>query len=299
MNIGIEEHTKLIYEGAALRFGYPLWPSPMMFQVVIASEDDDVFTPAKQNDLAPQSYIFREDTYNSSSRVRRGRLYQAEEFQPPEWSVYPHPALPNEIPKADRNGGTLKKRLYSFSSFRLQPHLVSKKIKRPIFLLGAENGFTIWTLVNVEISATGDELIVLRARKSIGALPHMNREKIIVIDGKSILELVDKLEDELFRAGPESVVDRSREAATAILSKYLQSIEKAEPGKDLGKLANKIAIEGFEIVANSAKIIARLHARGKYAEQEKNHPRLVTEQDAEYAVQAVATILCDLDLAHW
>ena len=59
MNIGIEEHTKLIYEGASLRFGYPLWPSPMMFQVVIASEDDDVFTPAKQNDLAPHSYIFR------------------------------------------------------------------------------------------------------------------------------------------------------------------------------------------------------------------------------------------------
>lgn len=108
-----------------------------------------------------------------------------------------------------------------------------------------------------------------------------------------------KLEQELFRAGPESVVDRSREAATAILSKYLQSHGKTDPGKDLGHLANKIAEAGFEVVANAARIIARLHARGKHAEQERRAIRPITEQDAEFAVQAVGVVLCDLGWAHW
>lgn len=251
MNIGIEEHTKLVYE-APSRYGYPIWPSPMMLQVIIASEEDRKFTAALHNDLGAGSLLFREDAYNSSSRIRRGRLYEAGSFQPVEWRVHPHPAIANELAEAEANGGTLKKPMYEFSSFRLRSYLKRKNLHRPIFILGSHDGFTIWALVNIETGATGDELVVLRARKSIGALPHLDREKILDADGNSVLDLVDKLEEELFRAGPESVVDRSREAATAILSKYLQSIKKADPGNDLARLANKTAEAGFEVVANAA-----------------------------------------------
>ena len=298
MNIGIEQHTKLVYE-ASSNYGYPIWPSPVLLQVVIATEEDQVFTAAKHNDLSPRSMLFREDAYDSSSRVRRGRLYEARDSIFVEWHVYPHPAIVNEDSKTDINVGTLTKYVYAFSSFRLRPWLERNQVHRPIFVLGAENGFTIWTLVNIETSATGDELVVLRARKSIGALPHLDREVISRAGGKSVLDLVGKLEEELFRAGPESIVDRSREAATAVLSKYLQSIDKAKPGKDLGGLADLIAEEKFEIVANSARIIARLHARGKHAEQEKRPIRPISEQDAEFAVQAVGTMLCDLGWATW
>lgn len=298
MNIGIEYHTKLVYE-ATSNYGYPIWPSPVLLQVVIASEDDELFTAATPNEWTPESLLFREEAYNSSSRVRRGRIYRAGDTQPTDWRVYPHPALPSGIQTADQRDGTLGKRVYAFSALRLNAYLESKQVNRPIFILGAGNGFTIWSLVNVETSATGEEMIVLRARKSLGALPHLDREKILAHDGKPVLDLVDKLEDELFRAGPESVVDRSREAATAVLSKYLQSQSKVDPGKDLGHLANKIAETGFEVIANSARIIARLHARGKHAEQERRSIRPITEQDAEFAVQAVGAILCDLGWAHW
>ena len=76
MNIGIEQNTKLIYE-ATIRHCYPVWPSPVLFQVVVASEEDEIFTAARASDLGPNSLLFREETYNSSSRVRRGRLCQA------------------------------------------------------------------------------------------------------------------------------------------------------------------------------------------------------------------------------
>lgn len=298
MNIGIEYHTKLIYE-ATCRHGYPVWPSPILFQVIIASEDDELFSASKANDLGPNSLLFREETYDSTSRIRRGRMYQAGNSQPAQWHVYPHPALANEMQSSDGQGGTLTKLVYEFSSVRLRPYLLRNNLHRPIFIMGSESGFTIWSLVNVETSATGDELVVLRARKSIGALPHLDREKIKGANGQAVLDLVEKLEEELFRAGPESVVDRSREAATAILSTYLESLGRSAAGRDLAKLADMIAGEKLLIVENAAKIIARLHPRGKHAEQERRPIRPLAEQDAEFAVQAVGTILCDLGWAAW
>lgn len=298
MNICIEYNSKLVYESSHI-YGHPVWPSPVLLQVVISSEDADQYDAPREGDLAPNSLIFREETYNSSSRVRRGRLYQANNQMPVEWRLYPHPALPDTGAGRNEHDGTYQKQVYAFSSIRLRPYLERQKIKHPIFILGAQHGFTIWTLVNIETSATGDEMLVLRARKSIGALPHLNTAKITDANGESVIEAVEILEEELYRAGPESVVDRSREAATAILSKYLQSIGKTNPGKDLSDLAKKVEAENLEVVASSAKIIARLHARGKHAEQEKRAPRRITEQDAEFAVQAVGTILCDLGWANW
>ena len=298
MNIGIEKHSNLVYEGAS-SYGHPVWPSPILLQVMVASEEDETFKAAQVANLMPDSILFREETYNSSSRVRRGRLYKAGNFLPVQWEVYPHPALVYEGQGAAKPSGTISKPIYAFSSLRLKQYLKDKQLARPIFLLGAGDGFTIWTLVSIETSAIGEEVVALRARKSIGALPHLDREKILAADGQAVIEKVEKLEEELFRAGPESVVDRSREAATATLSKYLRNKDKVDPGKDLGHLAEKIAKEGFEIVANAARCIARLHARGKHAEQERNPLRDITEQDAEFAVQAVGIILCDLGWAKW
>lgn len=298
MNIGIEQNTNLVYE-AKSNYGLPIWPTPVMLQVVIASEDDKEFTAARYNTLEPNSLIFREENYNSSSRVRRGRLYKAGATQPVPWNVFPHPALGTMAQFSNPVSGVTSQMVYEFSSFRLRPYLTQNNLHRPLFILGAEDSFTVWTLVSIETSATGDEHIILRARKSIGALPHLDREKILAIDGQSVLDYVDKLEEELYRAGPESIIDRSREAATAILSKYLQINGMAKPGKDLGRLANAVAKNELEIVANAARIIARLHARGKHAEQENHQPRQITEQDAEFAVQAVGIILCDLGWASW
>lgn len=301
MKIGLHQDSGLIYESQSTR-GHPLWPAPLIFQTVIASESDDEFKAAKQGRFEALSFMFREDTYNSSSRVRKGRLYKSGEALIHTWQVYPHPALNENFDGsiyADHNGKFINKALCTYSSFRLRSYLKREGIDKPIFLIGCEDSFTIWSLVNIETTATGDELIIIRARKSIGALPNLYKEKILKADGKSVVDYVDKLEEDLYRAGPESIVDRSREAATAILSKYLQSEGLAANGKDLNDLADLCLKKKLEIVTNSAKTIARLHARGKHAEQEKRSPRRITEQDAETAVQLVGLILCDIDWGEW
>ena len=275
---------------------------PVMLQVAIYSAEEKELQPPRLHQLLPKTFIFREDTYNTASRIRRGRLYQAGDTQPADWRVLPHPAIPGELLRAANavDGlGRLQARLYSFSSIRLRPYLAQMKIERPIFVLGSDQGFTIWALINVETSATGEELITLKARQNVGALPTLNRQKITEAGEVRVFEFVEKFEADIYSAGSESVIDRAREAATAICSVYLQSEHKTKPGKDLGALSSQLREKGLELVANSASTIARLHARGKHAEQEMRNLRPIHEQDAQLAIQLVGTILCDLGWADW
>lgn len=289
MNIGIDENTKLVYEGPS-RLGYPVWPTPLMLQVAIVSAETDRFLPPKINDLAPLSFIFREDSYNTSSRVRRGRLYRAGDTQPVEWRVNAHPGMQSLNPQA---------RLYTFSSVRLQPYLRAEKIERPIFLLGSDQGFTIWSLVHVETGASGEEYVTLKSRQSIGALPRLNRERILEADGKRALEFIEKFEADIYSAGPESVIDRAREAASGVVSAFLQRFHGGTPGLDLGALVSALRTNQKDVAASAAHIIARLHARGKHAEQERRELRPIQERDAQLVIECMGLILCDLGFAEW
>lgn len=147
-------------------------------------------------------------------------------------------------------------------------------------------------------------LVTLKARQSLGALPEIDwgrlPDKTGLVRGK-----IESLLDDLYRAGAESIVDRAREAATAILSAYLQSEGFAEAsGKDLGALTDLLDKRSGKncnrIVRCAAEIPQRLHSRGKHAEQEKRDDlRPIREQDAELAVQCVGVMLCDLGWARW
>lgn len=298
MNIGIEVHTGLVYEGPN-NMGYAIWPSPVLLQAVIYSSDTENLIPAKPNELSPFTFLFREDSYDTLSRVRRGRLYRAGNTQPVPWRVNAHPALAEEQRLTNIRGGISQKSLYTFSSIRLRPHLESEKIDRPIFVLGSDLGFTVWSLVNVETSASREELISLRARQSIGALPRLIEGKISKASAKRVIDFIQKLEADIYSAGSESVIDRAREAATAITSAYLQEHNSIQPGGDLGKLATQLQKASYEVAGNAASIVARLHARGKHAEQERRILRPIHEQDAQLAIQCVGTILCDIGWAEW
>src|SRR5665811_706517 len=175
---------------------------------------------------------------------------------------------------------------------------------RYLVILGTSEAFSMWTIIDRELIHTNEVVYTLKARQSMGALPVIDwaavPDKSGLVKGK-----IESLLDDIYRAGDESIVDRAREAATAILSAHLQSEHVAEAnGKDLGAL-----IELFEsrngknsqrIIRCAAEIPQRLHSRGKHAEQEKHdNLRPIREQDAELAVQCVGVMLCDLGWARW
>ena len=109
---------------------------------------------------------------------------------------------------------------------------------------------------------------------------------------------MDAFVDEVHRAAPISVIDRARDAASQILLAHYQSDNG--PPKDLMDLAKQLEGHKKIIAAGAAKIIARLHSRGKPTEREKRREmRAIREEDAQLAIQCVGTLLCELGWADW
>jgi len=294
--IGIDTNDYQIYVGARC-WGQVLWPSPTLLVANIFESGGDLPVGDIKDDLYSVPYIFVDDAYDPASRVRKGRIYKHHgDSQPSEWHVYPHPA------KDERTNaqGMVSKSLMTFSQFSLWSELRNNQIQSPLVVLGNRYQFTVWSVIDVESSVSGETVVYLKARKTFGALPQVDYSKIIESCRDLVREKLNTLADDIHTAGPESVVDRSREALTAIFSAYAQANGLSDAGKDLSPLAEIIAkdtVAPKHVAVNLARTVAIFHSRAKSAEQEKRGVRPINEQDAELAVQAVGVVLNDLGWA--
>lgn len=301
MELGIDKDNNFAYEGSC-HWGHAIWPSPIIVPAAFSTSTSETLIPADGN-LNPNSYVFYEDAFDPVSRIRRGRLLQGGgNIQPIQWNVYPHPAIPQEGREISRQG-VLKKRLFTFHPLYLPNILKNLGSGQPIILLGTQKSFTLWTIVSVETTASGDELVILKSRQSFGALPSLHSKEIPEAGREKVIATLETLQEDIQRSGSESVIDRAREAATVILSTYLQAKKFAKPKLDLDALIKKFLDanekDKKQIVINAADIVRIFHSRGKHVVQEKFPVRPICEQDAELAIQCVGTILCDLGWAMW
>jgi hypothetical protein len=293
ISIGIETHQGLVYEGAS-GYGRAIWPVPVITpaKIVFASEGL-LEAESSSNSFGGR---FREDYYDPISRIRRGRFYFASGSQPQEWRVHAHPAMPFET-KPPNIAGVLVKRLETFQGQVIWHKYIKDHKEQPLVLLGADDRFTVWSIINVEAITTGEDLVTLKARSSLGILPEINAEDIPQLFRHRVEESLSSFTDEVHRSPPLSVIDRARDAASQLLLAYF-GLEGAQ-SRDLGELAKKLDREERTIAASSAKIIARLHARGKPVERQKRDLRAIREQDAELAVQCVGALICELGWGEW
>ena len=294
--IGVESDTYLVYEGNGM-WGHAIWPTPELIPACIVDEEEVDLSPKYNNDLQKLPFVFIDEGYDPTSRIRKGRIYEKQDSQPNLWHVHPHPATPNDSRHAGRDG-VLTKSLATFREFNLQPVLNELKIYIPLIILGSNTQFTIWSVIDVETSISGETILFLKARKTIGAIPKINYASINEKYRKQIKDKIDLLSDDIYKAGPDSLVDRAREAASAIINVYLLSNEYIDKSDDLGKLVNPLENKAKKyIVANCADTLAKLHSRTKHVEQDNKGLRPVNESDAELAIQLIATILYELELA--
>jgi len=300
--IGVDSRAGLIIE-EAFPLSYLLWPTPKLLSAKFCDESGNDVVNHQLNVECP--YYFMEDNFDHVSRIRQGRFYSAVGRTGQTWRVQPHPYV--SIPYHNIEAATgvlLMGSLSEYTSWELTCELDQYQLSNLIIRLGNEKAATLWQVIHLETGFTGEQLVTLKARQSFGALPEVNWNRVPEAAGHAVRERMDGLEDEYHRAGVESVVDRAREAATAILSAFLQSEGKEEAkGKDLGDLTKLLekhsGQQGRKIITSAAWITARLHARGKHAEQEARGVRELREQDAQLAVQCVGVILCDLGWAEW
>lgn len=299
MNIGIDRNNHAVYEGESF-YGRALWPAPSLTPAkILFPSEGPIEAPAK-NEPDFGEFMFREDSFDPVSGIRRGRFYECSGSQPHEWFLPIHPAS-NQAAEMNRSsGGTIKEYLNTYYGNPIYHRFFHEKDEQPIACLGFGDRYTIWSIINVEAISTGEDLVTLKARRGLGILPELDVDKIPDAHRNVLLESLQGFTDEVHRAAPLSVIDRARDAATRTLLAYFNT--PPQKAKDLGKLIDDLRNEDTKkkvIAINAASIIARLHARGKPSMQDKLGLKPIREQDAELATQCVGTILCELGWAEW
>lgn len=291
INIGIDKDQGLVYEGDS-DLGRPVWPAPVITPAKFVLSGEEIKAEDSSHIFG---YRFREDSFEAISRIRRGRFYCADQSQPRQWRVTRHPSMPFDYITPDVHG--FNKRLETFYGSSIWHKYIKDQKILPQVLLGVDDRFTIWSIVNIEAISTGEDLVTLKSRNSFGILPQLKSSEIHEAYKAKINETLERFSDEAHKASPVSVIDRGRDAITYVLLAYFNL--NGHNAQDLGKLVKKLEEEKLAVAANAANLVARLHARAKPSEQEKRELRPIREQDAELVIQCVGTVLCELGFADW
>ncbi|MEW6331077.1 MAG: hypothetical protein AB1560_06440 [Pseudomonadota bacterium] len=301
ISIGIDPNTMLVYEGSGL-WGRAILPVPILSAAVVLSSSVSTIPNTGKTDLFEIPLIFREDSFDSVTRVRRGRFYERNTSQPVTWYVYSHAAMATERKYADFNG-TINRELVTFHTCAVSTNYFDKLEGQPLVVLGNERRITIWTVVGTELTLTKEEIVSLHARSTFGALPEMLWDRVPEQGRELVRNTLGILSKDILRAGAESVIDRARDVGSAILATYLADRKLATGKEDLGRLVSILREQPRSdrpnICMDGGDILAILHPRAKPSEQAMRPLRPVREQDAELAVQLVGTMLCDLGWADW
>jgi len=243
--------------------------------------------------FGPLSFVFREDTFDAVTRVRRGRIYQAGNTQPVDWHVQTHPAYDFEVGQRDHGSWLIKK----LDTFHIYGQLATKARGNPnlVVAIGTGDAVSLWSIVSVERNFVGEDFVTLRARSTFGVLPALANSQIPRNSIERVSETVSKVADAAFRESSISVIDRCRDAAQVILGAWLAQ-QRRDPKlavRDLSDLVKQTEKHHPDrvVLCSAAKILARLHARGKPNEQLKRKIRTPNDADAEVAIGLVGTIL--------
>ena len=299
--IAIDPDNRLFYEGAT-HYGHAVWPSPMVsIATIIFGTDDWAKIPAG-GDLRYAKLVFREDSFDPVTRIRRGRFYVGLDMSPQEWHVQPHPAYANEeVNRRDVNGN-ITKRLCGFQIWNVDPRNRTS-FSKTVVALGIADARTLWNVVGIERISTGEDLITLRSRSSLGTLPEV-RVEVIPEEGRDlVIERLDKVADAAYRAGPESIVDRCRDVTQAMLGAWLADklgnpkLRTEDVGDLLRRMQADEVLKANTVLISAANIVARLHARAKPNEQVKRGGRPLNEADGECGLALVGTLMRELGWA--
>lgn len=287
----IDTNNGLFYEGQSHR-GHGVWPAPFVSAASIVESDDDLALLFDGGHIAKAKLLFREDFFDPVTRIRRGRLYSQPTATPQDWYVQQHPAYPNQTGHRGSDGAYYRS-LCGFDEWQ-EPHRI--KVGSTRIALGTKQYFTLWRTVGLEKLATGEYLLTLQSRSTMGTLTELNEEKLPATAKSPILEVINKVVEAANRAGPESVIDRCRDAAQVIVGRWCaeltsdQSWITTELGRQLSRIDGSEQLRKHKLICYSAGAIARLHAR-KPNEQEARQLRPLHEEDALLALQCLSAII--------
>ena len=225
--------------------------------------------------------IFREDSFDPITKLRRGRLYKGINQNPVRWyrSKVSDDVITQDFAISDGD-----RSITPFEPFRISSLEIS--FSSNIIKLGNEPYQTPWRLASIEKTHTGDEILTLRSLNSLGILPILTFPNA----SKKIQDIFNSEYEVLSRelsSVPETVIDHCRDVATIAIK--ASGAVSEEDDSDLNDLSNKL--EKGSVTQMSAKIIARLHSRRKPNMQVSHSFKELTYEDSELAVQCLGFLL--------
>lgn len=299
--IGIDESTHLLYEGDST-YGNGVWPTPILTTATLISKQDDWARVPASRHLSDAKLLFREDSFDPVTRVRRGRLYErGDGVATQTWHVPAHPACPSNR-NGIRDDGLFHPTLYTYRSVWTLPN--DPEFSRQLIVLGSTSAMSVWRLLSAETNAFGEIVLTLRARSTLGALPEVIEDAIPQEGRGEILGLLDRVGNAAFRSGADDVAEACRAAFTVVLREWLRSIgiaAKDLAGKDVGKLLQCLEQDTlnteFGLIRSVARIVQIFHSRAKPNERERLGTRTISEDDAQMLLQNLGFLLREINWA--
>ena len=266
-------------------YWFEVWPLP----VVSSAAFVETFEPAAQiialNALG--GTVFREDSFDATTRIRRGRFYKCA-------GVIVRETVQTYTGRSVPVRGFGQVSLHHFDA--LQPKPTAKLVA-----IGVED--SVWRILNAERISTGEWLVTLKARGGAGLLPEINADAIPEAGRSKVIKAVDHMVDVAHRETPGSIVDVARNTAPLLMTVYAAALE-SEPEeqrrimeKDLGKICGhfrqKDGLKDWKVAISVGDILARLHPRNRHCEQHRHGLLPLTEEDAGFAVSAIGLLLSE------
>jgi hypothetical protein len=300
--LAIDIDTGLVYEGRE-NPTHPVWPTPTVYNATLVEIPSDLEKIPNSFASSPFGWVFVETSFDFSSRIRRGRLYQNfSGVNRESVLVEAHPAVHSDLIKVANNNWRVSKELtvYMECTELLNRRHYGEGLR---LMLGQSNAVSSWKIVQVERSVGSDIVLTLRSESALGVLPELDKSKISPGSFDNVKTAYDRALDAAYRELPTSVVDQCRNAAVIFISRWMQYVtdSTAPIEQDLGawiKAVKNHFGENEKLALRSAlEIINKLHPRGKDNERHKRSLRVIDENDATFAVHSLAFILREIDWA--
>lgn len=296
MHLGICNNTGLIYEGMSTA-DIPSIPTPSVTQAKLIVLAGDWLDLPRGLSADPLRWLFREDSFDPVTRIRRGRLYEPllGQAQPNHQRVGPHP-YEDPLMRQVGSGGRVAKTLYTFTACYSLLNLPNQG-QGMTLALGETRAASPWRIIQAEALATGSVMVTLKSLSAFAIIPALNYEKVAIEHRPAVADAIERVMNSAFREAPTSVVDHCRAALTVLLSRWLVQTMREDQRAltlDLGPLAKRMENHEMSCVANAAQIVARLHARGKPNEQQARGLRPPEDGDDEFALEAVGLVIREL-----
>jgi hypothetical protein len=290
--LGICKRSGRLYEGnssAGIAINYHVPIIPIEFVGVDMQQGNP--SPNQPN------LVFREDSFDPITKIRRGRVYEKEIGNNQPWRV--HDLARTDLKRVQWARGEAQE--LEVTSYSADPLTQLRQMTSlPKVILGKTPHHTFWKILSIETQYDGNPLLTLKAISNFGTVPDLVINQVPVIAQKTIQDALENVEVAANRLGPIETVDACRNALSIVFGALA-----GNAGLDLGKGINQrieknqanaksSKTNGQDLITQTADIVRRLHPRGKASEKEKYQTRAISQEDANLALNCLWFVLVEL-----